>query len=250
VYSFLQELLFTGHPSIEADGKDEEGNSVYLYGASDEEGKININTVEAKILAKLPNFSDEIVAAVLDWRDEDSVAGNHIGGTEGAEDSYYEGLDNPYECKDAPFSAPEELLLVKGITDEICDGVKGFITVYGEGKTVNINTASEGVLAALAGEDFETLAGKIIDYRNGADELPGTEDDVILKNIKAIPAQVGMNELEQAVFKTIAEYFKFSSDTFRVIARGEVKEGRVKKTIEAVVGRDKEGSRTLYYYED
>ena len=45
-------------------------------------------------------------------------------------------------------------------------------------------------------------------------------------------------------------YFKVNSATFRIISRGEVKGGRVKKTIEAVVRRSDEGSEILYYYED
>ena len=221
-------------------GKDEDENPIYLYGASDEEGKLNINKIDAKLLAKLPGFTDEIVAAVLDWRDEDSLT------IDGAEDEYYKGLDNPYECKDAPLSVPEELLLVKGVTEEIYDGVKDIITVYpidGDGK-VNINTAPEEVLAVLVGgEEFEDRPGKIIKDRNGQDNEPGTKDDEIFNDINAIAANYFLN-------KTQKGYFKFSSNTFRVVSRGEVKGGRAKQTIEAVVKRGEEASEILYYYED
>ncbi len=227
-------------------GTDEEWNLIYLYGASDEEGKLNINKIDDDLLYKLPGISSEMVAAILDWRDEDSLER-----FEGAEDDYYGSLDNPYECKDAPFSAPEELMLVKGLTEEIYDGIKDIITVYpldGDGK-VNINTASESVLAVLAGQDFERIPTKIINYRNGPDGLPGTEDDKIFNDIRAIPAQAGLDQIEQIIFDNIKQYFKFSSNTFRIVSCGEVRNGRVKKTIEAVVKRDNKESPILYYYE-
>lgn len=220
-------------------GEDEEGSPVYLYGASDEEGKLNINTIDAALLAKLPGFTDEIVAAVLDWRDEDDLER-----LDGAEDGYYEGLDNPYECKDALFSAPEELLLVKDVTEEIYDGIKDIITVYGDSKTTNINTAPEEVLAVLVGgEGFEERPARIIKERNGQDNEPGTKDDEIFKNIDVITGKFGLSETER-------KYFKFSSNIFKIVSRGEVKEGRAKKTIEAVYKRDEEDCPILYYYED
>ena len=225
--------------------KDEEGKPLYLYGASDEEGKLNINKIGRDLLARLPDVTNEIASAVIDWRDKDSLET-----FEGAEDGYYESLDNPYECKDAPFSAPEELILVKGMTDEIYDGIKGMITVYGESEAVNINTAPENVLKVLVGPDFETIASKIVNRRNGADGLPGTEDDNIFTDINAVSAQADLNQLEQVYFKNLKKYFKFSSNTFRVASRGKVRNGRVKKTIEAVVNRNDKTSQILYYYED
>jgi general secretion pathway protein K len=234
-------------------GEDQDGNPIYLYGASDEEGKLNINKIDNTILLRLPNFSSEIVAAILDWRDEDSLTRS-----EGVEDDYYEELDNPYECKDAQFSIPEELLLVKGITAEVYDGVRDIITVYGDDKAVNINTAPEDVLAILIGTEFEALPGKIVRYRNGADELPGTKDDRIFTDTKTIVAQLadplagGLNLLEQKHLNSLIQkkYFKVYSNTFRVISQGQLGGGRVRKTIEAVVKRDENGSQILYYYED
>lgn len=236
-------------------GRDEEEKPIYLYGASDEEGKLNINKLDADFLAKLPGISSEIAAAILDWRDE-----NDIARAEGAEDDYYEELECPYDCKDAPFSVPEELKLVRGVTDEVYDGVKDIITVYGEGKSVNINTAPEEVLAVLVGEEFEELPEKIVKYRNGTDELPGTEDDRIFTDTRTIIAELknplasgGLDPTEEARLNDLIQNkkcFKISSSTFRIASRGEVKGGRIRKTIEAVMERTDEGSEILYYHED
>ncbi|MFA5794822.1 MAG: general secretion pathway protein GspK [Candidatus Brocadiia bacterium] len=148
------------------------------YGMHDEESSININTASQKVLETLfknrydlltPSEAESIANAIIDWRDEDS---NERQG--GAENNYYQSLSNPYPCKNKPFDFIEELLLVKGITDDIYDKVRDIITVYGDGR-VNINTASGAVFMALGLSD--ELANKVIRYRNGPDETRQTEDD-------------------------------------------------------------------------
>jgi general secretion pathway protein K len=231
-------------------GKDEAGKPVYLYGASDEEGKLNINEMDGDMLSKLPGLSVDIASAIIDWRDEDDLAN-----PQGAEKEYYDGLENSYECKNGKFSIPEELMLVKGITPEIYQGIKNTITVYGDGKAVNINTAPKEALAVLAGTEFEELPGKIINYRNGSDGIAGTEDDNIFKDINTIGAQLGsamtLNQVEMKRIEDLknAGYFKVLSGCFRIKSTGRVKNGKIKKTIEAVVKRTNKGSEFLYYYE-
>ena len=243
----LGEGAFTVGYEVE---KDEAGNPIYLYGARDESGRININEAGGDILAKLPGFSVDIASAVVDWRDEDDLPN-----PAGAEDDYYEGLDASYECKDAKFSVPEELMLVKGVTRDIYEGIKDIVTVYGTGAAVNINTAPEEVLAVLIGPEFEDLPAKIVNYRKGSDGIIGTQDDNIFTDINAINAKlqsaltltaVELNRMEEL---TKAGYFKCMSEVFRIRSRGEVKAGRVKKAIEVVVKRTNKGSEFLYYHE-
>ena len=88
-----------------------------LWGLDDEASKINLNTAPKEILLKLPNMTEEIVEAILDWRDTDTTPG-----ASGAESSYYNGLNPPYNCKSQPFETLEELLYVRGITPEILYG--------------------------------------------------------------------------------------------------------------------------------
>lgn len=241
------EGMFTVGYEIE---KDETLAPVYLYGAIDEGGKININEAGGDILANLPGFSTDIAAAVADWRDEDGLPN-----PAGAESDYYEGLDAPYKCKDGRFGVPEELMLVRGVTREIYDGINGLVTVYGGDKAVNINTAPLGALAVLIGAEFEGLPARIVDYRRGADGIIGTQDDNIFTDINTIGAKLmsalAINQAESNRIEELknAGYFKVMSDCFRIRSRGEVKNGRIKKTIEAVVRRTDKGSEILYYYE-
>ncbi|MBN1872574.1 MAG: general secretion pathway protein GspK [Candidatus Omnitrophica bacterium] len=226
-------------------GQDEEGKAIRMYGASDEGAKININTASPDMLSLLPGFSSEIVAAVMDWRDEDTSESDYLG-ARGTEDSYYkEELENPYDCKDAPFSVKEELLLVKGVTDDVYEGVKDLITVYGEDSKININTVCVDVLNALIGQgETDERGSKIIKERNGFDDLPGTEDDNVIRDIKELAAKYTLSEDQM-------KYFKMNTDIFRIHSLGQVRDGKVKKTVEVVVKRiDRDKTEILFYYED
>jgi general secretion pathway protein K len=105
-----------------------------------------------------------IADAVVDWLDN-----NEIGG---AESSYYLGLPKPYRAKNDKFDTIGELRLVRGVTGEVFETLRPFVTVSSSGR-VNINTAPKEVLMSLsAGTDLaeggaidEKTADEIIAYR-------------------------------------------------------------------------------------
>lgn len=111
---------------------------------------------------------DRAVAdAVVDWMDND---GNPRVG--GAESSYYLALPNPYRAKNDLFDTIGELRLVRGVTDEVFEKLRPFVTISSSGM-VNINTAPKEVLMSLsAGTDMAEggaidakAADEIIEYR-------------------------------------------------------------------------------------
>src|SRR5262245_20192976 len=103
------------------------GNTGVRYGVTCEAGKINLNAILAldknkgdagkKLLMALPNMTEDIADAILDWLDPDDTPR-----VNGAENDYYTGLDPPYRCKNGPLDSLEELLLVKGVTPELLFG--------------------------------------------------------------------------------------------------------------------------------
>jgi general secretion pathway protein K len=109
----------------------EEGECTVII--RDEGSKINLNWIakkakgDRKLLADIVEKScglegddrDIIVDSIIDWVDKDH---NHL--LNGAEDEYYESLEDPYECRDGDFVVTEELLLVRGITEDIFYGRK------------------------------------------------------------------------------------------------------------------------------
>lgn len=107
---------------------DHEQDDRVSYGMIDEAGKLNLNTATVEMLAKLPGMTEELVAAIVDWRDGDSEVSNN-----GAEDEYYLMLEEPYAAKNGPLESIDELMLVKGFTRQI---------IYGE------DTNRNGVLDA------------------------------------------------------------------------------------------------------
>ncbi|MHC4742958.1 MAG: type II secretion system minor pseudopilin, partial [Planctomycetota bacterium] len=102
---------------------DEDFNSVPLEMCSftvrviDESSKLNVNTVTKEQLMELPNMVEDIADAIIDWRDTNgSVSGL------GVEGEYYETLTYPYTIRNGPFKTIRELLLVRGVTEELFYG--------------------------------------------------------------------------------------------------------------------------------
>ncbi|MBI4607410.1 MAG: general secretion pathway protein GspK [Candidatus Rokubacteria bacterium] len=132
------------------------------YRILDEEGKINVNRADQKLLTALlrvvelpPGTNiDEVADAILDWVDSD-----RLRRLNGAEDDYYLALRIPYLPKNGPMGAIEELLLVKGITPELYALLSQVLTVYGAGR-VNVNTAPPAVLRAVFPNDALSLTSQ------------------------------------------------------------------------------------------
>jgi type II secretory pathway component PulK len=100
--------------------------SSFRYGVTDESGKINLNmllqldpsgTVAHDMLMKLPNMTEDVADAIIDWIDPDDEPRAN-----GAESQYYSGLSPSYRCKNGPLDSIEELLLVRGVTPEMLFG--------------------------------------------------------------------------------------------------------------------------------
>ena len=224
---------------------------------SDEGGKININTAGDSLLRKLieegcgleGSERDTIVDSILDWRDPD-----HDHRLNGAEDDYYKSLPEPYEARDGNFVVTEELLLVKGVTEEVFYGtgkkgktsaqsevqreegaeeklrigpVKGLselVTVYSDSKQININSAPYDLLMILPGMTSET-ATKIIELRAEKELVSG---DARLSDIPN--------------YAQIAPYITFASSPFyNITVTGKVKDSPLKKVLKSVVRIDKGG---------
>ncbi len=108
---------------------DDEGNlGGVRYGFEDESTRLNLSTIMTletalpgsgkTLLMALPEMTEEIADAILDWLDTDDDTREL-----GAEASYYSGLSPPYAPKNGPLETVEELLLVRGITPQLLFGM-------------------------------------------------------------------------------------------------------------------------------
>jgi type II secretory pathway component PulK len=123
------------------------------YGLTDEAGKINLNSASLEMLLKLPGMTSELAASIIDWRDEDGDVT-----TGGAEDEYYLLLSEPYNCKNAPFETVDEILLVKGASEEL---------LYGEDTNLNgvlDDNENDGDNSAPSDNRNGRLEGGFYDY--------------------------------------------------------------------------------------
>ncbi len=169
----------------------------------------NINTAGPQVIQQALNLmgvgADNISVisdSILDW-----ISPGDNPRLAGAKSDYYQSLDPPYYCKDAPMDSLSELLLVRGIWDhpeiywggsatnhepaafqhklgfvnspfqapDYPFGLKDLFTPISTGR-ININTAGENVLQLLTGGD-EAAAQNIIKLRAGPDGVEGTADD-------------------------------------------------------------------------
>jgi general secretion pathway protein K len=180
------------------------GGQFTITKITDLERKININLVNEVILQQAltqmglgASESATTVNSILDWIDRDDVVR-----VNGAESDYYQALSPPYVAKNGPLDDILELLLIKGVTQELFWGpactnhtvaafqVKGGVfraaealptypfglvdvfTTISSGR-VNINTASAEVLQAIPGID-QNAAQRIIEFRNMGEGMQET----------------------------------------------------------------------------
>jgi general secretion pathway protein K len=169
---------------------------------TDLERKFNINTAAAApdqaVLqqaltlvgvdaSEIPSISD----AIQDWTDPNP--NSNVRRPNGAKSDYYQGLQPPYYAKNRPIDDLSELLLVRGVTQEIywgpaatnhapaafqqvdrfgrpvlqpnyAVGLVDLFTPFSAGR-INVNTASAEVLQLIPGID-ESIAAVIVQQRD------------------------------------------------------------------------------------
>lgn len=167
---------------------------------------------------------DMIINSVKDW--VDSGDDEAITGLNGAESDYYQELDPPYACRNAPFIHIGELALIRGITTEylqLAGGVSGisrYMTVFGMTETnnkkftykgkININTADLPVLTAILPSGNPELAQAIYDYRLETSDSEYIHDLSSITWYKKVP---GLNdvEIDSNIITTASDFFRIES---------------------------------------
>ncbi len=215
---FMQAALFIkrGLPST---SQIELGDSRFFVTLESAEAGRNINLLirqewlEILEMANIPSTEwDTMIDCLEDWIDEGDL--HQLNGAE-SDDPFYQ--NRGYPVKNGPLDSIEELLLVKGWSEDVLFGkeededgdaifgIANLLTVWGDGK-VNLNTASIDVLLSFAEyEDWELSS--VLEARDGADGESGTLDD----GIKDL-AQVGADPSK----------FKLQSDFVKVTSVGEM----------------------------
>jgi general secretion pathway protein K len=159
---------------------------------NEEQKKIWTNLLSAEEFELGEEEALNIIEAIIDWLDED----DEPLGFGGAESSYYQGLDTPYDPRNGPIEFIEELLLVKGITNELylgteeVPGLASLVTPHGRDGKININTADVFVLGALSEQIDQGMVDGMVTFRDNEENdlgdpewykwAPGFPGDVII----------------------------------------------------------------------
>lgn len=120
------------------------------YGIEDEASKINLRTATQEMLRSLDGMTPELVAALLDWQDEDSEPREN-----GAELDYYSALAPPRPIRNGKLATVEEVLLVAGFTSALLYGTTDPIATINRDATDTTfrETPSAATTSALGDEE-------------------------------------------------------------------------------------------------
>ncbi|MFC1838700.1 type II secretion system minor pseudopilin GspK [Thermodesulfobacteriota bacterium] len=142
---------------------------------------------------------EDIIDNIKDWIDIDDEPTRF-----GAEDLYYQSLENSYSCSNGSLKSVEELLRIKNISEDLFFGTLGnpglrdLVTVHGDGSgKININTAPPSLIMAIAEDMDGEMIDNIISYREDSEndlsepfwykDAIGTNEDMI------DPSLIGIN---------------------------------------------------------
>jgi general secretion pathway protein K len=141
---------------------------------ADEQAKFNLNNLVKgsnrsdadvnafrRLLASL-GLAPDLADAVVDWIDTD----DDLTSGAGAENAYYLSLKKPYRAANQPMVQVEELYRVRGFDAAAVARLRPYVTALpGEHTTVNVNTASDLVLAALLQDVPKEKIAKLVIQR-------------------------------------------------------------------------------------
>lgn len=154
------------------------------------------------------------VESLIDWIDADDDVQ-----TTGAENSFYATQGYEQFPMNAPFTAVEQMLLVRGMdrVAQVRPDWRDYFTLYGDG-SIDVNQASAEVLEAFFGSTREA-ALNVVATRTGADGLPGTEDDQFFDAIEDARNLLGVSD---EAFESLSTWMTTANTVLRIQSEGRV----------------------------
>jgi general secretion pathway protein K len=135
-------------------------NLVSLEGEEDE-----VMVAQFQRLLQLVEIDPGLAGAVVDWIDPDTEPRFPIGG----EDDAYSRADPQYMTPNSMVTSPSELMAINGFDAESYARIAPYVTALPRGTQLNVNTASDVVLASLSDEIDLNTAASLVDERAGGE---------------------------------------------------------------------------------
>jgi general secretion pathway protein K len=134
-----------------------------LVGADGVENQLARQQFE-RLLALL-ELDPALAGAVVDWLDPDAELRFPTGG----EDVVYSDADPPYRTANSMITSTSELMAIAGFDRESYRRLAPYITALPRGTKLNVNTASDVVLASLSEDIDLATAASLVEERAGAE---------------------------------------------------------------------------------
>jgi general secretion pathway protein K len=252
-------IATTNTPLLNVEKEVQLGRGSFTWKIVDLERRANINIANQMLIEQAltlmgadPGDMTPVVSSILDWIDPD----DNIH-PQGAETPYYQGLEPPYMAKNGPIDDLSELLLIKGITQELYwgdsatnhpagvflpkdnrMGLRGAARMFNSGLVdlftplsagrINVNTASADVLQLIPGVDA-IIAAAIVNAREGEDDGSG-----LVGPYRSVDQVRRVPEVTMEAARMIAQFCDVRSRTFEVQIDAQI--GSYKRQFLAVLG--------------
>ena len=199
----------------DADEDEAQGGGVVKITIQDEIGKIDLNRAQDELLQSLfelaglgPDEAAALVDKIVDFRDPDDLVRLN-----GAEDKDYAAAGLPWDAKDAPFEAVEELQQVLGMDMDLYRRIAPALSVFSRRPGFNPHFAPSEVLMALPGIDEQDVSG----FTERRSELRKQRDEEAGQEVEEVPDEKAIfgtrkQDEEDEEFQAMEEEAAFLSD--------------------------------------
>ena len=184
----LGEAWATDLPPLPVDGGTIQGK------LEDLQGRFNLNNLinerglpdplavkQFERLLSLLEIDPALAGGVRDWLDPDT----DLRFPNGGEDSTYAGVDPPYRTANTPITTPSELMAVVGFDRKTYAKLAPYVTALPTGTKLNVNTASDVVIASLSDMIDLSTAKALVEERGNKEfvDIKGTFEGLVERDM-------------------------------------------------------------------
>jgi general secretion pathway protein K len=183
----LGEPWATELPPLPVDGGTIQGRLEDLQGRFNLNNLINerglpdaVEVKQFERLLSLLEIDPTLVSGVLDWLDPDS----DVRFPDGGEDSTYAAADPPYRAANTAITTATELMAIKGFDRKTYTKLAPYVTALPYGTKLNVNTASDVVIASLSEMIDLSTAKSLVEERGNKEfvDIKGTFESLVDKD--------------------------------------------------------------------
>jgi type II secretory pathway component PulK len=215
------------------------GDARYSLRVRDTGAALNLNEMDEEVLRQFFSqgmgidyaYADRLAQAIMDWRDADELP--RLGG---AERDQYLDAEAPMLPPNRDFAELDELRYVMGMTPELFEASKPYLTLIGSGD-VNVNAAPEAVLLALP--DMTPSAVTELMRLREIGAVPRSGDQLRA----LIPMLDGSSRSRERLFDRITT---FTTNEVEILAEGRVEGSPIRVQARVVVARSNTGAVVVW----